>query len=241
MTTTHAHPGQVPATKPPAAPTAGHPSGRSPAAAARYAVLSIAVFDVGGPYLAYSQLTGHGFRPATALVLSGILPAAGVILGVIRKHRVDVIGVLVLAGILVGTVLGLLTGSARAVLLEGSVPTLLTGVAFLGSLLTRRPLMFRLSAEFAGGEDSPRGREMAAKWAEPAFRHAITLITAVWGAGYLAEAAARVIIVANTSTSTALLASKVLPWVVTGLLFAWTFGYRQWRLARLARRGGQAA
>jgi hypothetical protein len=39
------------------------------------------------------------------------------------------------------------------------------------------------------GEDSPRGRELAARWAEPAFRPAITLITAVWGAGYLAEAA----------------------------------------------------
>jgi hypothetical protein len=224
MTTTHAHAGQVPATQ-------------SPAAKPRpfLSVASIVVFDVAGPFLAYSQLTAHGFRPATALVLSGILPAAGVILGVIRKHRVDVIGVLVLTGIGVGAVLGLLTGSARAVLLEGSVPTALTGAAFLGSLLTSRPLMFRLSAEFGGGEDSPRGRELAARWAEPAFRHAITLITAVWGAGYLAEAAARVIIVANTSTSTALLASKVLPWVVTGLLFAWTFGYRQYRLARLAR------
>jgi hypothetical protein len=236
MTTTHAHAGQVPATQAPAA--------KSPGGSHLRSVASIVVFDVAGPYLAYAQLTAHGFRPATALVLSGILPAAGVTLGVARKHRVDVIGVLVLAGIGVGTVLGLLTGSARAVLLEGSVPTALTGAAFLGSLLARRPLMFRLSTEFGGGEDSPRGRELAARWAEPAFRHVISVMTAVWGAGYLAEAAARVIVVESASTSTALLASKVLPWVVTGLLFAWTFGYRQYRLARLARltrRGARTA
>jgi hypothetical protein len=238
MTTTQEHAGLIPAaTTPPATPPAApkSPSG------GLHSVLSIAVFDIAGPYLAYSQLTSHGFRPAMALVLSGILPAFGVALNVIRKHRVDVIGILVLAGIAVGTVLGLLTGSARMVLLEGSVPTALTGAAFLGSLLTSRPLMFRLATEFGGGEDSERGREMAAKWAEPAFRHVISVITAMWGIGFLAEAAARVIVVESTATSTALLISKIMPWVVTGLLFAWTFGYRQYRLARLARRTARAA
>jgi hypothetical protein len=235
MTTTHAPAGQVPATTP------ASPAGKPTPGGHWRSVATIVVFDAAGPYLAYSQLTAHGFRPATALVLSGILPAFGVVLGVVRKHRVDVIGILVLAGIAVGTVLGLLTGSARAVLLEGSVPTALTGAAFLGSLLTRRPLIFRLATEFGGGEDSPRGQEMAARWAEPAFRHVISVITAIWGLGYLAEAAARVIVVESASASTALLISKVLPWVVTGLLLAWTFGYRQYRLARLARLRARAA
>jgi len=242
MTTTQTHAGPVPA---PATPAAASPSGgrpaKSPASGALRNLMSIAVFDAGGPYLAYTQLSAHGFQPAMALVLSGILPAFGVALTVIRKHRVDVIGILVLAGIAVGTILGLLTGSARLVLLEGSVPTALTGLAFVGSLLATRPLMFRLATEFGGGTDSPRGRELAAKWAEPAFRHVIGVITAMWGTGYLAEALARLIIVENTTTSTALVISKVMPWVVTGLLLACTFGYRRYRLARLARRSARAA
>jgi hypothetical protein len=223
----------------PASPSGGRPA--KPASSPVSSLMSIAVFDIGGPYLAYAQLSSHGFKPAMALVLSGILPALGVALNVVRKHKADVIGVLVLAGIAVGTVLGLLTGSARLVLLEGSVPTALTGLAFLGSLLTSRPLMFRLATEFGGGEDSPRGREMAARWAEPAFRHVISVITAMWGIGLLAEAAARVLIIESASTSTALLISKIMPWVVTGLLLACTFGYRQYRLARLARRTARAA
>jgi hypothetical protein len=47
----------------------------------------------------------------------------------------------------------------------------------------------------------------------------------VWGIGYLAEAAARVVIVQNTSTGTALAISKVMPYAVAAVLTAWTIGY----------------
>src|SRR5215472_15214209 len=81
----------------------------------------IAVFDIAGPLVAYSLLRSAGQSAVSALVLSGILPAAGVAVGVIRHRRVDTIGVLVLAGIAVGTILGLVSGSPRLVLIEGSV------------------------------------------------------------------------------------------------------------------------
>jgi uncharacterized membrane protein len=197
-------------------------------------MVGVAVFDIAGPYLAYSQLRSHGVSAAPALVLSGVLPALGVVIGVIRQRHVDVLGVLVLSGIVVGAVLGLLTGSARLVLLEGSVPTALVGLAFLGSLLTSRPLIFRLAAEMAG-PDTPHGRDVAARWAEPGFRHVMRVLTAVWGAALLAEALARVIVVETTSTGTALIVSKVMPWAVTGALLAGTIGYRRLAAARRAR------
>ena len=56
----------------------------------------------------------------------------------------------------------------------------------------------------------------------------------VWGITYLAEAAARVIIVETTSTGTALTVSKVMPYVVGAALAAWMFGY-----GRHARRKGE--
>ena len=86
----------------------------------------------------------------SALILSGILPAIGVAIGIIQHRRLDVIGALVLAGILIGTILGLASHNARLVLLEGSVPTALFGLACLGSLWARRPLMFSFALEFAG-------------------------------------------------------------------------------------------
>ena len=193
----------------------------------------IAVFDIAGPLVAYSLLRSAGLSTVTALVLSGAFPALGVAAGLIRHRRVDTIGVLVLAGIAVGTVLGLLSGDPRIVLVEGSVPTAVFGLLCLGSLWASRPLIYRFAIEFIGA-DTPKGREFESLWRYPGFRHVFRLFTVVWGVTYLAEAAARVIIVETTSTGTALTVSKVMPYVVAVGLFAWMFAY-----GRHARREGE--
>ncbi len=197
------------------------------------AVAMIAVFDIAGPLVAYSLLRAAGLSAVSALVLSGTFPALGVAAGLIRRRRVDTIGVLVLAGIAVGTVLGLLSGNPRLVLVEGSVPTAVFGLLCLGSLWGRRPLIYRFAVEFIGA-DTPKGRDFESLWHYPGFRHAFRLFTVVWGVVYLAEAAARVIIVETTSTATALTVSKVMPYVVGAALAAWMFGY-----GRRARREGE--
>ena len=197
------------------------------------AVAMIAVFDIAGPLVAYSLLRSAGLSAVSALVLSGTLPALGVASGLIRRRRVDTIGVLVLAGIAVGTVLGLLSGNPRLVLIEGSVPTAVFGLLCLGSLWARRPLIYRFAVEFIGA-DTPKGRDFESLWRYHGFRHAFRLFTVVWGVVYLAEASARVIIVETTSTATALTVSKVMPYVVGAALAAWMFGY-----GRRARREGE--
>jgi hypothetical protein len=194
----------------------------------------IAVFDIAGPLVAYSLLRSAGLSTVSALVLSGIFPALGVALGMARDHRVDVFGVLVLLGIATGTGLGLVTGNARLVLLEGSVPTAVFGAVCLASLRTKRPLMYRFAVEFIGA-DTPKGRDFADRWRYPDFRHAFTVTTAVWGLAYLAEAGARIVVVESTSTGTALGISKVVPYAVAGVLIAWNIAY-----GRRARRRGEA-
>ena len=187
----------------------------------------IAIFDVGGPLVLYSLLRSHGFSTVSALVLSGIFPAFGVAMKFVRHRGLDVIGVLVLSGIAVGTVLGLVSHNARLVLLEGSVPTAVFGIVCLASLWWSRPLIYRFAVEFMG-PDSPRSREFESLWQYESFRHVFRVMTIVWGLAYLAEAAARVVIVELTSTGTAFAISKVVPYVVTGLLFAWMFAYGSW-------------
>src|SRR5580658_5056008 len=162
-------------------------------------VAMIAVFDVGGPLVLYQLLRSAGHSAVISLVLSGIFPAIGVAIKFARSRRVDAIGVLVLAGIAVGTLVGLLSGNARLVLIEGSVPTAVFGVLCLASLWSSRPLMYRFAIEFMG-EDSPRGREFESLWQYQEFRRVFGVITIVWGVGYLAEAGARVLIVELTST-----------------------------------------
>jgi hypothetical protein len=203
-------------------------------------VLMIAIFDVAGPLVTYNVLHSRGFSAVTALVLSGVFPAAGVIIGIIGHRRVDALGVLVLAGIALGAILGLVSRNPRLVLDEGSVTTTGFALICLGSLATPQPLMYRLALEFMG-PDTPRGREFADLRQYPEFRHAFRVVTVVWGIGYLAEATARVVIVQDTSTGTALATSKTLPFAVAGVLMAWTFGYGQYSKRRGERQAAAAA
>ena len=184
----------------------------------------VVIFDVAAPLAAYNVLRSAGLTAVTALVISGVFPALGVTIGVIRNRRLDVVGAVVLAGIVVGTVLGLVSHSPRLVLVEGSVPTGVFGVACLGSLRAQRPLMFSFALEFAG-PDTARGREMTRLWQYEGYRHVLRVITAVWGVGFLVEAALRVVIVYNTSTGTALASSKVSPFVFAAIFSAWTLAY----------------
>src|ERR1700749_4178691 len=102
----------------------------------------IAVFDVAGPLVTYAMVRSAGLGTVPALLLSGVLPALGVLLKFARHRRVDAVGVLVLAGVAVGTILGLISGNERLILAEGSVPTAIFGFACLGSLWTRPTLIF---------------------------------------------------------------------------------------------------
>ncbi len=188
-------------------------------------VTMIVIFDIAAPLVAYKLLRSAGMSAVTSLVLSGVFPAIPVSFDAVKHRRVEVVGVLVLAGILVGTVAGLVSHSARLVLIEGSVPTGVLGVAFLGSLVARQPLMFGFAREFTG-PDTAKGREMTMLWQTyEGFRRIFRIMTVVWGVGFLIEAALRIVVVFNTSTGTALAISKVTPFMFVGILLAWTFAY----------------
>jgi hypothetical protein len=196
---------------------------------------SIAVFDIAGPLVVYQVLRAHGASEVKALVVSGIFPTLGVLLTVVRHRRIDAIGALVLLGIAVGSILGLASGSARLVLVEGSVPTGIFGLVCLASLWARRPLIYHFALEFIGPE-TPKGRDFAGRWQYEGFRHTFNVITVVWGVAYLAEAAARIVIVETTSAGTALTISKFMPFAVAGVVVAWMIVYGQH-----AKRKGEAA
>jgi hypothetical protein len=199
----------------------------------------IVVFDIAGPLLTYILLRSAGLSAVLALVLSGIFPALGVGINLVRRRRADSIGLLVLAGIVVGMIVGLVSGNARLVLVEGSVPTAVFGLLCLGSLWTNRPLIYRLTLELIGG-GTPRGRDFEARWRYPEFRRAFRLFTVVWGLAYLAEAAARVVIAETTATGIAVTVSKFMPYVVGAVLIGWMLGYIRRARIRSERRAAAA-
>jgi hypothetical protein len=203
-------------------------------------IAMILVFDLGGPLLAYGLLRSAGMSAVAALVISGVLPALGIGIGALADRRLDVIGVVVLAGLLVGTLLGLTSHNARLYLLEGSVPSAVFALGCLLSLRLRRPLIFRLAVELLG-PDTRKGRDVTAAWRYPGFRRAFRMITVAWGTGYLVEAAIRAAIVVTTSTGIALVCSKLIPYVFAVVLSAWTLVYGEHEKRKAERLASAAA
>ena len=200
----------------------------------------IGVFDLGGPLIAYGVLRLAGMSALVALMIGGVLPALGIAVGGWADRRLDVIGVVVLAGIVVGTALGITSHNARLYLLEGSVPSVVFALACLFSLRLRQPLIFRLALELIG-RDTRRGRDVAGAWQYPGFRRAFAIITAAWGAAYIVEAAVRVVIVEATSTGIALVCSKLVPYLFALSLSAWTLLYGEHEKAKAERLAASSA
>jgi len=200
------------------------------------ALAPIIFFDVAGPLAVYYGARSAGLSTVVALVLSGVLPAIRVVATVLRHRRLDVIGALVLSGVAIGTASGLASGSARLYLLDGIVPTVVLGVACLVSLLSARPMMFRIALETIG-EDTAKGRAFADMWRFPSFRLTFRVITMVWGSVFLFESIVQAVIVETSSINTAKNTSNLLPVAFLVLTFAWTSAYGK----RAQRRGEQAA
>jgi hypothetical protein len=189
----------------------------------------LVVFDIGGPLATYALLRSVvGLSTVLSLVLSGTLPAIGVAITAIQFRKLDIFGVMVLAGIAMGSILGLTTHNPRLYLAEGSVPSAVFAVACLASLRTREPLIYRIALEFVG-PDTRRGREITDAWPSPIFKRAFRNITTAWGIGYLIEGALRLVIAETTSTGIALVCSKVMPYVFAAVLAAWTLVYGERR------------
>ena len=187
-------------------------------------VAMILVFDLGGPLLAYTLLRSGGMGTVAALIISGIFPALGIVIGALVDRRLDIIGVVVLAGLVVGTVAGLISDNARLYLVEGAVPSLVFALACLGTLRASKPLIYRFAVELLG-PDTPKGRDVIGAWQYPGFRRAFQVITAAWGVAYLIEVAARLVVVETTSTGIALLFSKLVPYAFALGLSVWTLVY----------------
>jgi uncharacterized membrane protein len=200
----------------------------------------VVVFDVAGPIAAYYLLRSAGLSTVAALILSGAVPAAGIAVSAARSRRIDAIGVLVLTGIIVGSVLGAVSDSAHLVLLDGVVPTAVFGVVCLASLRSSRPMIFRFALE-SMGRDTPKGREFADRWRYPGFRHSFQVTTVVWGLMFIAEAATQAVIVETASANVAKTTSSLLILPFAAVVIAWNISYakrgqRQGALADEARR-----
>ncbi|MFC5822415.1 VC0807 family protein [Nonomuraea insulae] len=186
------------------------------------------------PFVTYGILTDHGVSEVNALLISGVWPAAETGLYFALKRRVDEFGVMILVLLLLGALSMVAYNSTRLLFIKDSAITGVLGLAFLGSLALPRPLMFHLGRKF-GTDGTPAGlARWNGMWELPGFRRAQYRLTVVWGAGFLLEAAVRVVLAFLLPTATMVLLNSVLPLVVVAALVTYTMSVGRRGRARMA-------
>jgi len=191
------------------------------------------IFDAVLPVITFDVLTRMGVSTLGALVAGGIFPAANIARGWFKTRRLDPLGTIVLAFLVMGTATSLVSGSVFFALIKDSFMTAVFGFICLGSLLGKRPLMFYIARQFVAGEDPQRIEWWNGLWKYPTFSSAMRFVTAAWGVVYLVEAAVRVGFALTMTPATVVAISPVMALGVTIAMIAWT---RRYMLAMRQRR-----
>jgi intracellular septation protein A len=141
--------------------------------------------NLGGPWLVYRLVEGSTSITG-ALILSSVPPIIWSLWQLVHNRKLDVISVLVIAGIAASLAATMLGGNPRLLLVRESFITGVFGLVFLGSLWFPRPLMFYI-VQATIAKQGIAEDQFAAKWSVPGFRQTFYLMTAVWGVGLIAQ------------------------------------------------------
>lgn len=192
------------------------------------------IWDVGAPIIVYYPLRLLGVSMVLALVAATGVALGRIVFVAVRDRRFDGFAALMAVMFGVGLALTLATGDPRVVLAKDSVVTGVMGVAFLGSCVVGRPLMFALARRTLPPE---RQAEADARVDTDArYRSHLVTLSAVWGAILLTEAVVRIVLVYTLPVDVMFGLSHVLQFAAIGLAVLWSvmLGRRAKRQAAVA-------
>jgi len=187
-----------------------------------YVALNFLV-NLGGPWLVYRLVEGST-STTNALLLSSVPPIIWSLVQLVRSRKLDVVSMLVIAGITASVAATMLGGNPRLLLVRESFITGIFGVVFLGSLWFPRPLMFHI-VKATVSKQGIAPAQFAAKWSVPGFRRTFYLMTVVWGVGLIAQAALQVILAFTLSIEQNLVIGPILGYGCYLILFGWSCWY----------------
>ncbi|MEV4638601.1 VC0807 family protein [Actinoplanes sp. NPDC049548] len=197
-------------------------------------ILSSLLWDVGLSLAAYFVAHWLGASDYVALLAGSVVALGRVLYIAVRTREFDVFAAVMLGVFAVGLGLSFLTGSPKFLLIKESFGTGIAGLAFLGSCVVGRPLIYYAALRMQA--DPAKAAEFARKWEElPRFRRTFRIMSAAWGAGLLLDAIVRIPLVLALSTSAAVTASTALFIATMVLLALWTVRYAKAAQARAAQ------
>jgi hypothetical protein len=197
-------------------------------------VLVEALVNFVAPLVIYNYAEGP-LGEVRALLASSVPPILWSLVGFARHRRLDALSALVVSGIALSLLAMLGGGGARFLLLREKLVTAAIGLAFLGSVLLGKPLVYELARATMRRKSDDEAREFEALQIHAAFRRTMMVMTLVWGFGLLAEFVVSLSVMFVLSIREYLLVSPMLGYATMGALSLWTFLY-----GRRAKRRGEA-
>lgn len=145
------------------------------------ALLPMLIYNVVLPYIIYRLASPH-MPTASALLLAAIPPAISTAIDLVRYHRLNLLGTLVLVGIAIRIISALLFKDIRLILISDSLMIGVYGILALGSLLIGEPLLQTLASNMLAGAPPAERERFERRWQEAGSSY-FTFITALWGIG----------------------------------------------------------
>ncbi|MCK2220909.1 hypothetical protein MF672_044945 [Actinomadura sp. ATCC 31491] len=145
-----------------------------------------------GIYYGLREVAGVEHQPA--LVISSFVPGLSVVMSLARRRRPDRLALFMTAMFLASAVISALVHDTRFLLAKDGWFMAVAALWFLASARAERPLAFTFTRFLLEGRVGPGGESWDVLWERlPAFRRIWRVVTVIYGAGLLADAAVRVV------------------------------------------------
>lgn len=152
------------------------------------ALLPTLAFDIAGTMIVYYALARLlGNASIWPILGASLVPTVSNAYNFARRRTFDIVGLIVLAGLLVGLIPAVFGGSQRLLLMRESFVTGLLGVILIVSAIRHRPLAYYVIREFLTANEALPHERWDMLWQSGYFRHTIRGITIGWGALLLGE------------------------------------------------------
>jgi hypothetical protein len=179
------------------------------------------------PFLTYRILSVQApwMSEVARLLIAGTFPAAHSVVGIYRRRTLDIVAIMVVAGIAVSIVATFIGGDARLLLIRESFVTGALGIVALSSFAWKRPLLFYIGRQMSSAQDPTRKAQFDALWERPRAARVFRVLTLVWGVVWLLECALRIAMAETLAISTVLAISPIVFTAANLGVFGWMFWY----------------
>ena len=176
------------------------------------------------PFLVYTLVHTH-LSQLHALMITALVPLADGIVGLVRQRRINAFGALVFLSLVLSSLLVLVGGSPRLILVRESALSGVFGILMLLSLFWRQPLVYYLAGHFVAPRASAGWQTFQRAATSPRFRSFLRLLTVIWGLVTVLDAGLNVFLAFHLPVGTFLAVTPLARYSMMGCTFVWTLAH----------------